>query len=82
VVLAAGGTRAPSGFSHGHFFDPTYSVSGGIDASMGLLLGRIGFFTFSRPAFQVMPAVAANRALFAYRQVSPAIQQTRLCVCP
>jgi hypothetical protein len=49
---------------------------------MGLLLGRIGFFTFSRPAFQVMPAVAANRALFAYRQVSPAIQQTRLCVCP
>ena len=44
---------------------------GGIDTVIWLLSGLMGFFLFSRTASQVGNALAANRPLFTYRQVTP-----------
>lgn len=44
---------------------------GGIDTLIFLVLGLQGFFLFRRTASQTAGAIDANRALFAYRQVTP-----------
>lgn len=44
---------------------------GGIEATVWLLVGMLAFFMFRRTGTQVMNAVSANQALFAYRQVKP-----------
>jgi capsular polysaccharide transport system permease protein len=44
---------------------------GGIDIAIWIMVGLLAFFMFRRTGTQVMNAIAANRALFAYRQVKP-----------
>lgn len=44
---------------------------GGIDTAVWLMIGMLAFFMFRRTGTQVMNAVNANQALFAYRQVKP-----------
>jgi capsular polysaccharide transport system permease protein len=44
---------------------------GGIDTAVWLMIGMLAFFMFRRTGTQVMNAVSANQALFAYRQVTP-----------
>lgn len=44
---------------------------GGIDATIWIVVGMLAFFMFRRTGMQVMNAISANRALFAYRQVKP-----------
>lgn len=44
---------------------------GGIDAMLWLMIGMLAFFLFRRTANQCTNAIAANRALFTYRQVKP-----------
>ena len=44
---------------------------GGIDISVWIAVGMLGFFLFRRTAIQVMHAVDCTRPLFAYRQVKP-----------
>lgn len=44
---------------------------GGIDTTVWLMIGLLAFFMFRHTATQVMNAVSANKALFAYRQVKP-----------
>ena len=44
---------------------------GGIDTSIWLISGLLAFFMFRRTGTQVMNAINANQALFAYRQVKP-----------
>jgi capsular polysaccharide transport system permease protein len=46
-------------------------VVGGIDTGVWLMVGMLAFFTFRRTGLQVMNAIDANQALFAYRQVKP-----------
>lgn len=45
---------------------------GGIDTGIWIMIGLLAFFMFRRTGTQVMNAVTANQALFAYRQVKPA----------
>lgn len=45
---------------------------GGIDTGVWIMVGLLAFFMFRRTGMQVMNAISANRALFAYRQVKPA----------
>ena len=45
---------------------------GGIDATIWIMVGMLAYFLFQRTATQVMNAISANQALFAYRQVKPA----------
>ena len=47
------------------------STVGGIDTGVWIMVGLLAFFMFSRTDTQVMNAVSANQALFAYRQVKP-----------
>ena len=42
---------------------------GGIDATIWIMVGMLAYFMFQRTATQVMNAISANQALFAYRQV-------------
>lgn len=44
-------------------------VVGGIETAVWLVLGMLGFFMFQRTSSQLMNAIKANQALFAYRQV-------------
>lgn len=44
---------------------------GGIDTAIWIMVGMLAFFMFCRTGTQVMNAVSANQALFAYRQVKP-----------
>lgn len=44
---------------------------GGTDTTIWLLVGMVAFFMFRRTASQGQNAIAANQALFAYRQVKP-----------
>ncbi len=44
---------------------------GGIDVALWIMVGMQGFFMFRNTGTQVMNAIGANRALFAYRQVKP-----------
>lgn len=44
---------------------------GGIDAVIWVMIGLLAFFMFQRTGTQVMNAISANQALFAYRQVRP-----------
>lgn len=44
---------------------------GGIDVTVWLTIGMLAFFLFRRTANQCAHAIAANRALFSYRQVKP-----------
>lgn len=44
---------------------------GGIDATIWIMAGMLAFFMFQRTGTQVMNAISANQALFAYRQVKP-----------
>lgn len=44
---------------------------GGIDTSLWIMIGLLAYFMFNRTGTQVMNAVSANQALFAYRQVKP-----------
>lgn len=44
---------------------------GGIDTAVWIMVGLLAFFMFRRTGTQVMDAVGANLALFAYRQVKP-----------
>lgn len=44
---------------------------GGIDTTLWLTTGMVAFFMFRRTANQCTNAIAANRALFTYRQVKP-----------
>lgn len=44
---------------------------GGIDTAIWIIAGLLAFFMFRRTGTQVMNAVGANQALFAYRQVKP-----------
>ncbi len=44
---------------------------GGIDTTLWIIIGMLAFFVFRRTGTQVMGAIGANRALFAYRQVKP-----------
>jgi capsular polysaccharide transport system permease protein len=44
---------------------------GGIDTTVWILVGLLAFFMFRRTGTQVMNALSANKALFAYRQVKP-----------
>lgn len=44
---------------------------GGIDTAVWIMVGMLGFFMFRRTGTQVMNAIGANQALFAYRQVKP-----------
>ena len=46
-------------------------VIGGIDTSIWILLGMVGFFMYRRTGSQGMNSIAPNRPLFAYRQVKP-----------
>ena len=46
-------------------------VVGGIDTGVWLMVGMLAFFMFRRTGLQVMNAIDANQALFAYRQVKP-----------
>jgi capsular polysaccharide transport system permease protein len=46
-------------------------VVGGIETPLWLMVGLLAFFMFRRVGMQAMNAVAANQALFAYRQVKP-----------
>lgn len=46
-------------------------VVGGIDTAVWLMVGMLAFFMFRRTGLQVMNAIDANQALFAYRQVKP-----------
>lgn len=48
-----------------------HRVVGGIDVSIWLMLGLVGYFTFRRTANQMGGAIDSNRALFTYRQVLP-----------
>jgi capsular polysaccharide transport system permease protein len=45
---------------------------GGIDIVVWLMVGMLSYYMFSRTGTQVMKAISANQALFAYRQVKPA----------
>lgn len=44
---------------------------GGIDTAVWIMVGLLAFFMFNRTGTQVMNAISANQALFAYRQVKP-----------
>ena len=44
-------------------------VIGGMETAVWLVLGMLGFFMFQRASSQLMNAIKANQALFAYRQV-------------
>ena len=44
---------------------------GGIETSLWVVLGFMGFFMFRRPGTQGANSISANRSLFAYRQVKP-----------
>jgi capsular polysaccharide transport system permease protein len=44
---------------------------GGIDTAVWLIVGMLAFFMFRRTAAQLMNGIAANQALFTYRQVKP-----------
>jgi capsular polysaccharide transport system permease protein len=44
---------------------------GGIETAVWLMVGMLAFFMFRRTGQQVMNAIDANQALFAYRQVKP-----------
>ena len=44
---------------------------GGIETAVWLMVGMLAFFMFRRTGLQVMNAIDANQALFAYRQVKP-----------
>ncbi len=44
---------------------------GGIDYAIWLMVGLLAFFMFRDTGTQVMNAIGANQALFAYRQVKP-----------
>lgn len=46
-------------------------VINGVDVSVWVMVGMLGFFLFRRTAIQVMYAIDCNRVLFAYRQVKP-----------
>ena len=46
-------------------------VIGGIDTPVWVMVGLLAFFMFKRVGTQAMNAIAANQALFAYRQVKP-----------
>ena len=48
-----------------------HKTVGGIDTLIWLVLGLQGFFLFRRTASQAAGAIDSNRALFAYRQVTP-----------
>ena len=45
---------------------------GGMETIPWIIIGLIGFFVFRRTVGQMAGGVAANRALFVYRQVTPA----------
>lgn len=47
------------------------STIGGIDPTMWVMLGMLGFLLFRRTGTQLTNAINANRALFTYRQVKP-----------
>lgn len=42
---------------------------GGVDTALWLIVGMLAFFVFKRTGTQVMNGIAANQALFSYRQV-------------
>lgn len=44
---------------------------GGIDTALWIMVGLLAYFMFNRTGTQVMNAISANQALFAYRQVKP-----------
>lgn len=44
---------------------------GNMETMLWIVLGMLGFFTFRRTAVQASKAVESNRALFAFRQVTP-----------
>ena len=44
---------------------------GGIDTALWIMVGMQAFFMFRNTGTQLMNAISANRALFAYRQVKP-----------
>ena len=44
---------------------------GGVDTALWIMFGLLSFFMFRRTGTQMMHAIRANRALFAYRQIKP-----------
>lgn len=67
------------------FFEPVFHIAylmvlfsvvrvrsiGGFETAIWIMVGMVGFFMFRRTGIQVLNAINANQALFAYRQVKP-----------